>query len=608
MHHSLSLVLAIGLCSVTATTASAQTLTRVRVATIDASTLAHRLELEGFDVLPLRPLSSGVEVIASDAELRELITLGLTFEEITSGRPFGRILEEREGTDGVPSGYPDLAAVYARMTQAATDHPGICQLVDLTTTYGTAPTFEGRHMMAVKISDNVALDEDEPAVLFASCHHAREVVTPVIALEGIDRLTDDYGAVPSVTEAVNSHEIWIAPVWNPDGYSYVFAVDNMWRKNRRVFANGTGVDQNRNYPHGWDNGCSGSTDPGSQSYKGPGPASEPETQTMLALATDRRFAKMLDFHSSGREALWGYACPTHPFDGFYQNEAFGLSTAASYNGAERPPTADGEHQQWHLGRQGALAFLLETATSFQPSYSSALNEAAQVWGAIEWTLDRDVPLSGHVTDSCSGVPVEATVTPVGVSLTPGETNSSGGAFGRYHAYFPAGSYSVRFEAPGYVTRTLPVDVTASGATILDVALDTAGGSATNYCTTSPNSVGSGATIGNTGSTNVSANDLVLTVQYGPPNQFGLFYYGPNQIAVPFGEGVRCVGGGIFRLHVFTMDGSGNGSYALDIANPPLSAGQISAGEIWNFQCWYRDPAGGPAGFNFSDGREVTFCP
>ena len=29
---------------------------------------------------------------------------------------------------------------------------------------------------------------------------------------------------------------------------------------------------------------------------------------------------------------------------------------------------------------------------------------------------------------------------------------------------------------------------------------------------------------------------------------------------------------------------------------------------WNFQFWHRDPLGGPAGFNFSDGLEVMFCP
>jgi hypothetical protein len=37
-------------------------------------------------------------------------------------------------------------------------------------------------------------------------------------------------------------------------------------------------------------------------------------------------------------------------------------------------------------------------------------------------------------------------------------------------------------------------------------------------------------------------------------------------------------------------------------------GHIHPFATWNFQFWYRDPLGGPAGFNFSDGLEVTLCP
>ena len=133
-------------------------------------------------------------------------------------------------------------------------------------------------------------------------------------------------------------------------------------------------------------------------------------------------------------------------------------------------------------------------------------------------------------------------------------------------------------------------------------------SPTTYCVTSPNSVGPGAEIGYAGSTSVAANDLLLTVTDGPPGQFALFYYGPDQIQIPFGEGYRCVGGGVFRLIVIQMDAFGSGTYALDITNPPLPAGQILNGSTWNFQCWYRDPSGGPSGFNFSDALEAVFCP
>jgi len=129
----------------------------------------------------------------------------------------------------------------------------------------------------------------------------------------------------------------------------------------------------------------------------------------------------------------------------------------------------------------------------------------------------------------------------------------------------------------------------------------------NYCTTSPNSVGAGVVMGASGSTSITANDLVLSAAGAPPSQFGLFYFGPNQISVPFGEGVRCAGGGIVRIGVANSGAGGVFTKALD--HTTLAPGnEILAGETQNFQCWYRDPSGGPSGFNFSDGLEVFFCP
>src|SRR5262249_39437001 len=144
-------------------------------------------------------------------------------------------------------------------------------------------------------------------MLIVACHHAREINTPVVALDAIDRLLNGYGVDPEVTTLVNRYEIWVAPVWNPDGYNYVFTTDNLWRKNRRNNGGGAfGVDQNRNYPFGWTAACSGSTSPSSDTYKGPSASSEPETQTMTALSNDRNFDKVIDFHSYGRDLLYAY--------------------------------------------------------------------------------------------------------------------------------------------------------------------------------------------------------------------------------------------------------------------------------------------------------------
>ena len=152
--------------------------------------------------------------------------------------------------------------------------------------------------------------------------------------------------------------------------------DNLWRKNRRVFAGGVGVDQNRNYAQGWGASCSGSTSVTSETFKGPSAASEAEAQTMMTWSRRERFAKVLDYHSTGREVLYSYLCLTHPFTSWMQQEASAISQASGYDGRTRAPSAEGEHQQWQFARMGSYAFLIETHTQFQPAYSSALSEAS----------------------------------------------------------------------------------------------------------------------------------------------------------------------------------------------------------------------------------------
>jgi hypothetical protein len=58
------------------------------------------------------------------------------------------------------------------------------------------------------------------------------------------------------------------------------------------------------------------------------------------------------------------------------------------------------------------------------------------------------------------------------------------------------------------------------------------------------------------------------------------------------------------------DAGGQVSRSIDLTLPPASSGvgQISAGDTWNFQFWYRDPSAGASGFNLSDGLSIVFCP
>jgi hypothetical protein len=140
--------------------------------------------------------------------------------------------------------------------------------------------------------------------------------------------------------------------------------------------------------------------------------------------------------------------------------------------------------------------------------------------------------------------------------------------------------------------------------LIDIA-DTEPGS--NFCTSLPNSTGFPTLISAQGSASIAANDLILIAEDLPPSQNGLFYYGPNQIQAPFGNGIRCVGGGVHRLPVLNSGALGRLSFAVDYTALPAS-GAILPGSFWNFQAWYRDPIAGGATFNLSDGYAILFLP
>lgn len=131
----------------------------------------------------------------------------------------------------------------------------------------------------------------------------------------------------------------------------------------------------------------------------------------------------------------------------------------------------------------------------------------------------------------------------------------------------------------------------------------------NYCTANANSTGAAAEVRAYGSPSLSNNDLVLAAENLPEKTFGVFFYSPtaSQAATPFGDGFWCVGPLRFRLPAFVSSNSGGAALQVDLTNLP-AGGQITAGPAWNFQLAYRNPPGGPAGFNTSNALSIVFGP
>lgn len=132
----------------------------------------------------------------------------------------------------------------------------------------------------------------------------------------------------------------------------------------------------------------------------------------------------------------------------------------------------------------------------------------------------------------------------------------------------------------------------------------------NYCSAGANSTGSAAQISSNNQCSVGDNQFSL--QASPtPNTVGIFFYSSTVsnggAGVPFGNGLRCVGGGtgIFRLPPSSINGN-TLTTQVDFTAQLLPAGQITPGSTWFFQAWFRDPAAGGSLFDLSDGLQANF--
>jgi len=263
---------------------------------------------------------------------------------------------------------------------------------------------ENRDIWAVHIT-NFFFQSDTPkrSVIFDSMHHAREVMTPEVALDIVDYLTKNYTTDSKVAKWVNNYDIWVVPMVNPDGNNKVWNSSSMWRKNTR---GGYGVDINRNYTHEW-NSCNGSS--GSQSsdtYRGPSAGSEPETQALMSLAARVRPMFNISYHSFSEIVIYPYGCsPKHlpePDRAIYEGVGKELAKKLvrdSGNGSYDAGTSyellydvDGGSVDFMYASEKIMSFVVEVNSDnqgFQPSYTTWRDKTVEKQRAgWQYILDR----------------------------------------------------------------------------------------------------------------------------------------------------------------------------------------------------------------------------
>ncbi|WP_422737825.1 M14 family metallopeptidase [Micromonospora sp. WMMD729] len=316
-----------------------------------------------------------LHVSATAAEAAAIGKLGFRLEPLapppSAERGAGEV-----GTLAFPpadSNYHDYAELTAVVNQAVADHPAIARKISIGTSY------EGRDLMAVKISDNVGTDENEPEILFNAQQHAREHLTVEMAIYLLNLFTDSYGSDSRITNIVNSREIWIVPTVNPDGSEYDIATGSYrsWRKNRQPNSGSSnvGTDLNRNWSYQWGccGGSSGTTS--SETYRGPSAFSAPETQALRNFVNSRvvggvqQIKANIDFHTYSQLVLWpfGYTTANNPSgmsaDQYNTFATIGQQMAAtnSYTPEQSSDLyiADGTSIDWMWATHGIWAYTFE---------------------------------------------------------------------------------------------------------------------------------------------------------------------------------------------------------------------------------------------------------
>ncbi len=261
---------------------------------VDSPADVSRLTSGGWDVLEARG-ADHLLVLGDRAVGDALRAAGFTVEvERTVGgqdRPFSYY-----------GGYRTVAEHYQHMADVAAGYPALARLIDYGDSWRQLAAQPNAHdLLALCLTrlrpGDCARDPetDKPRFFIMGAIHARELSTSELLYRWIDYLTAGYDADAEVTALLDHTEVWVVPVANPDGRHIVEQGGNgpyLQRKNANTsigacadpptVSNQFGVDLNRNASFMFG-GAGTTTSACAQTYRGPGPASEPEAYFLEAL-------------------------------------------------------------------------------------------------------------------------------------------------------------------------------------------------------------------------------------------------------------------------------------------------------------------------------------
>ena len=211
--------------------------------------------------------------------------------------------------------------------------------------------------------------------------HANEWITSAILMSYVN----DYLLAVTNGGKINNLEtfpiyqhvdISIVPMVNPDGVDLVLngpdepVRDKVVRINEGSMdftgwkANINGVDLNNQFPAFWEieKERKEPKSPAPRDYPGEAPLSEPEAKIMAKLAEERKFNRMIAFHTQGKEFYWGYENFEPSESAMLANEFARLS---GYKAVQNVDSHAG-YKDWFIQEFRQPGFTLELGKGINP--------------------------------------------------------------------------------------------------------------------------------------------------------------------------------------------------------------------------------------------------
>jgi hypothetical protein len=359
--------------------------------------------------------------------------------------------------------YPSYTEYIELMEQFAAEYPSICSLVD----FGTTPG--GHKLLAVKITDNPGEEEKEPVVFYTASIHGDEPLGFVLMLRLIDQLLSGYTNDNYIQNLVNGIEIWINPLFNPDG-AYFISDTSI---SGAVRFNSNQVDLNRDFPD--------INRPLEEQV-----VRQSETMDMINFMKEIKPTLAANFHG-GAEVVnypWDTWYTLHADDSWYRyisrcyaDTVHAHSVAGYMTYLENGITNGNEWYAVYGGRQDYVNYALhgrEVTIELSDEKIPAENTLDDYWNynrksLVQYIQQALTGICGTITDSLTGLPLKAQVR----ILNHDKDNSfvySDEETGSFYRLNSQGEYNLAFAAPGYKIRYVPAQIIQNELTLLDIQL------------------------------------------------------------------------------------------------------------------------------------------